>query len=280
MTQTPQPFDTTPSRGHTWFNALVGHAPTVPGLPASLLVADTMLEQEHVRVLSVVPDPQNRFPRAQHGELGIDEGWGLASAVREVIDADQKGHRRAIIAVVDVPSQAYGRREEVLGIHLALAAAIDAYVIARLAGHPIVTLVVGKAISGGFLAHGAQANRVLALDDPKIMIQAMAKEEAARITMRSVNELTKLAETVIPMSFDVKACMQLGIVQKALTGINADAPTTQEIDQVKQELLTAITEIRSGSRDLPDWSSSQEVREHRTATLRVREQMEAQWHVQ
>ncbi len=279
MTQTPQPSAATPSRGYTWFHALVGGAPTVPDGPASVLVADTMLQQERVRILSIVPDPHNRFPRARHGELGIEEGWGLAAAVREVLEADQEGHRRAIVAVVDVPSQAYGRREEVLGIHLALAAAIDAYITARLAGHPIVALVVGHAIPGGFLAHGAQANRVLALDDSGVMIQAMAKEEAARVTRRSVDDLTKLAETVIPMSFDVHACVQLGIVQKLLPGVHADAPTEQERAFVKQELITAIAEVRSGSHDLPDWSTSPEVRTHRAATLRVRERMAAQWQV-
>lgn len=277
MSQPKERSVVTQSRGRTWFQALAGDASIAGDGPASVLVADTMLQGEHVRYLAVVPDPQNRFPRARHGELGIDEGWGLAAAVREVLDADKAGQRRAMVAVVDVPSQAYGRREEVLGIHLALAAAVDAYITARLAGHPIVALVVGNAVSGGFLAHGAQANRVLALDDPGVVIQAMAKKEAARITKRSVSELTKLAETVLPMSFDVHACVQLGIVQKLLPGVNADAPTKQEVTYVKQELITAITEVRSGLRNLPDWSTSQEVKKHRAASLCVRERMAAEW---
>ncbi len=56
-------------------------------------------------------------------------------------DADQPV-KRPIVAVIDVPSQAYGRREEA-GIHQALAGAA-AYAKARLAGHPVIGLIVGK----------------------------------------------------------------------------------------------------------------------------------------
>jgi malonate decarboxylase gamma subunit len=105
----------------------------------------------------------------------------------------------SIIAIVDVQSQAYGRIEALLGINLALAAAVDAYATARLAGHPVVALIVGTALSGGLLAHGDQAHRLLALNDPKVVIHAMRKLSAARITLRTVEELDALGETVIPM---------------------------------------------------------------------------------
>ncbi len=278
MSQTIHPPAALAGRGRTWFHALADDVPTAQGFPASVLVADTTLEQERVRYLAVVPDPQNRFPRARGGELGIDEGWGLAAAVREAIKADQAGERRALVALVDVPSQAYGRREEVLGIHLALAAAVDAYATARRAGHPLIALIVGQAISGGLLAHGAQANRILALDDPGVIVQAMARAEAAHVTRRSVDELNALAETVLPMSFEVHACVKLGIVQKLLPGVHADAPTDPEIAAIKQELITAITEVRhAGSRDLADWRASPDVSAHRAASLRVRERMVAEW---
>ncbi|SUG52965.1 malonate decarboxylase, gamma subunit [Salmonella enterica subsp. arizonae] len=80
--------------------------------------------------------------------------------VSETIAADaDNAVKRPIVAVIDVPSQAYGRREEGFGIHQALAGAAAAYANARLAGHPVIGLIVGKAMSGAFLAHGYQANR-------------------------------------------------------------------------------------------------------------------------
>jgi hypothetical protein len=129
----------------------------------------------------IVPDPENRFPRARSGELGLEEGWNLAKHIREVMEEDQPEVRRPIIAIVDVPSQAYGRREELLGIFLACAAAASAYAEARFAGHPVISLVVGNALSGGFLAHGYQANRILAFDDSGVVIHAMGKQAAARV---------------------------------------------------------------------------------------------------
>ena len=112
-----------------------------------------------------------------------------------------------------------------MGIHLACAAAADAYATARLAGHPVITLIVGKALSGGFLAHGYQANRVLALDDPQVMVHAMGKEAAARVTKRTVAQLDELAAHVLPLAYDIRGFAQLGLVHELIGGVQADAPT-------------------------------------------------------
>ena len=124
-------------------------------------------------------------------------------------EAIVRGDKRPIIAIVDVPSQAYGRREEALGIHQALAAAADSYARARLAGHPVIALLVGKAMSGAFLAHGYQANRLIALRDPGVMVHAMGKASAARVTLRSVEELEALAASVPPMAYDIDSYASL-----------------------------------------------------------------------
>src|ERR1700733_13791470 len=100
-----------PSRGRTWFQALADKAQPVDTGLGSMLVADATWGGERVRLLAIVPDPQNRFPRARHGELGLDEGWTLAHYVRDAIAADRSGAKRPIIAIVDVQSQAYGRAE-------------------------------------------------------------------------------------------------------------------------------------------------------------------------
>jgi hypothetical protein len=55
-----------------------------------------------------------------------------------------------VIAIVDVKSQAYGRREETAGIFFAAAASSDAYASARMAGHPVISLVAGQASPADF----------------------------------------------------------------------------------------------------------------------------------
>src|SRR3984957_14379958 len=139
-------------RGRIWFDALTAGAAPITSRLQSVCVADAALGSEMARFIAVVPDAQNRFPRARAGEVGLDEGWALAHHVRATMAEDKDGARRPIIAIVDVSSQAYGRREELLGIHVACAAAADAYATARLAGHPVIALLVGKAMSSAFLA--------------------------------------------------------------------------------------------------------------------------------
>ena len=265
------------SRGRTWFQALAGGAQPVDTGLASVLVADATWAGERVRLLAIVPDPQNRFPRARHGELGLEEGWALAHHVREAIAVDSSGVRRPIIAIVDVQSQAYGRLEALLGIHLSLAAAVDAYATARMAGHPVVTLIVGTALSGGLLAHGDQAHRLLALDAPGVVVHAMRKASAARITRRTVEELDGLGKTIIPMAYDIRQFAKLGLLHELITGVDADAPSTAQIAQVKERLAAAIADIRRDPGDLTNRLNNPEARLHRTASIEVRKRLAEQW---
>jgi len=80
-------------------------------------VADGVLDGQAARIIAVVPDPENHYPRAVKGEVGLLEGWTLGQMVNEAIQEDRdKPVKRAIVAIIDVPSQAYGRREEAFGI--------------------------------------------------------------------------------------------------------------------------------------------------------------------
>jgi malonate decarboxylase gamma subunit len=265
------------SRGHTWFEALAAKACSLDtGLP-SVRVADVALNTEITRFIAVVPDPNNRFARARNGEVGVDEGWQLALQVRQAISADRDCQRRPIIAIVDVPSQAYGRNEEMLGIHLACAAAADAYASARLAGHPVIAFLVGKAMSGAFLAHGYQANRILALDSPEVQVQAMSKESAARVTRRSVSDLERLGREIVPMGYDIESFARLGLLHAIIRHINADRPTSDDVARVRGALTDAIGDARTGAADLSSRLASEEARQTRVASLEVRRRLAEQW---
>ncbi|MCP1509353.1 malonate decarboxylase gamma subunit [Pseudomonas marginalis] len=255
-------------RGLQWFNALSAGAQPVDGLPNSLKVADGVLGEHQVRFIAVVPDVQNRFPRARNGEVGLLEGWGLAKAVDEAIAT---GDKRPLIAIVDVPSQAYGRREEALGIHQALAAAVDSYARARLAGHPVIGLLVGKAMSGAFLAHGYQANRLIALRDPGVMVHAMGKASAARVTLRSVEELEALAASVPPMAYDIDSYASLGLLWETLSVSQIEQPTKDDVARVSDCLVNAIKDV--DGRDL----SGRLGATNRAASSHVRQLLRAQW---
>ncbi|WP_341646066.1 biotin-independent malonate decarboxylase subunit gamma [Thauera sp. SDU_THAU2] len=279
------------SRGATWLAALARHgaalggaatggpAPGGPapveGYPASVRVMDAALAGEPARFIAVVPDPRNPFPRARRGEVGLVEGWALARAVREAVAADAGApKRRPIVAVIDVASQAYGRREEAYGIHQALASAAAAYADARLAGHPVIGLIVGKAMSGALLAHGYQANRLIALDDPEVMVHAMGKAAAARVTLRTVEQLEALAGKIPPMAYDIASFAKLGLLWRLLPVARPDAPDAADIDRVERCLAEALDDIRADERrDL----SSRLGQPARRLSLEVRQRLRAGW---
>ncbi|WP_394837937.1 biotin-independent malonate decarboxylase subunit gamma [Pendulispora rubella] len=260
-------------RGATWFTALTdGQAPEQRH-SAAIWAADAPLGDEQARFIAVVADPANRFPRARHGEVGIEQARALALEVHAIIGQA----KRPIVAIVDVRSQAYGREEEVLGLHRACASAVAAYAEARRAGHPVIALIVGRAMSGAFLAHGYQANRILALDDPEVLVHAMSKEAAARVTRRTVKELETLGEEVLPMSYSIRAYEKLGLLHALLGGVNADAPSNADVVRVKDELVRAVHDARMSPADLSSRLASPQARRTRAASLEVRRLMALQW---
>ncbi|MBZ3900363.1 biotin-independent malonate decarboxylase subunit beta [Streptomyces griseiscabiei] len=260
-----------PSRGLAWLAALGGEpTPVIP----SVVRADT----PDAVYLAVVPDPSAPFHRARGGEVGLAECVALARTVRDIVSEDARtGHRRAVVAVVDLPSQAYGRIEEMAGLHQAIAAAVDACASARRDGHPVVTLVVGRALSGGFLAHGLQAQRILALDDPGVEIHAMHQAAAARVTLRSVEELAELAQKILPLSYRVRDWARLGFCDGLLPVRNADNPTPEDVASVRHAVARAIEDARTGAGDLSGRLDSAAAVTARAASRRVRDRMAAQW---
>lgn len=270
--------DSSHSRGRTWFQALTGGGKPLQNGAPSVLCADSVIGNERVRYIAVIPNANNRFYRARNGEVGLDEGWTIARYVRQAIEEDEGRNRRAIVAIVDVPSQAYGYREEMLGIYLACAAAADAYASARLAGHPVVALIVGNAISGAFLVHGLQANRLVALNDPGVSVQVMSRQSAARVTKRSLEELERAAEKLPAIAYDIESFATLGALHSLTSGINADRPTSADIDKVKGELLTdAISASRASPPDLSSRLRPEEAKKNRNASITVRSKLAEQW---
>ncbi|WP_260285058.1 biotin-independent malonate decarboxylase subunit beta [Peribacillus aracenensis] len=265
-------------RGQTWFDLLSNGVPEIGDVP-SVRVADANIGNTKVRYIAVVTDAKSRFPRSGNGEVGLQEGWSIAKHVREAIEEDRNGEKRAIVAIVDVPSQAYGYQEELLGVHQACAAAVDAYVTARLKGHPVISFIPGKAISGAFLSHGMQAHRLIALRDPGVNVHVMSKQSAARITQRSIEELEFAAKKVPAMAYDIVSFEQLGALHSLVDGVKADMPGQNDRNIIHKEIKEAISDIKmAGSVDLKvRLTSPFAVSGGRAASILVREKLNEQW---
>jgi biotin-independent malonate decarboxylase gamma subunit len=180
-----------------------------------------------------VTDPANRFPRARSGEVGLDEALAISAAIRT------SPPNVAIVAVVDLPGQAFGRREESAGLHVALAAAVDAYCTERRNGRQVFALLVGKAISGGFLAHGMQAGWAGALDDSGVEVHVMPSASVARVTRSSAEEVARIATVIPSTARDIKSFAAFGAIDELFTVNDPDRPSASELATVRGAIAAA-----------------------------------------
>jgi malonate decarboxylase gamma subunit len=132
-------------------------------------------------------------------------------------------------------------------------------------------------MSGAFLAHGYQANRIVALDAPGTMVHAMGKEAAARVTRRTVEELDALGETIVPMSYSMTSFAKLGLLDQLIEGVDADAPDAAQIERVRQVLVEQIHSARDGKPDLSHRLESAAAQKNRAASIEVRRRLAEQW---
>jgi malonate decarboxylase gamma subunit len=218
--------------GATWSLRLLENGQRATGFPASVCVVDGFIASAPYRAISVVPDSNNRFSRARSGEVGLDEALAIAEAVRSANPGD------AIVAVVDLPGQAFGRREEAAGLHLALAAAVDAYVTERRAGRQIFALIVGKAISGGFLTHGMQAGWIGALDD-RVEVHVMSAASVARVTRSRPEEVARIATVVPATARDIDTFATFGAIDALFHVRDPNDPSEAEIATVREAIARA-----------------------------------------
>lgn len=262
------------SRSRLWFEKLTGIKNAETNV--STVLQATVDGKAYV---AIVPDPKNRFPRVREGEAGLQEGFAIANAVNKIIKDDvDKEVKRPIILVVDVPSQAYGYKEELIGIHVALASSAAAYAKARQSGHPVISFIPGDAVSGGFLAHGLQSNRLIALDDDSITIQAMSKASAARITQRTIAELEEATKHVPAMAYDIDNYEKLGALYQLVKGVSSWDANDQSVAKVKKIIDEAIDSAKNDANDLRFRYNTKIAKESgRVATIKMRQAVADQW---
>ncbi|MNR09473.1 Malonate decarboxylase gamma subunit (MdcE) [compost metagenome] len=128
-------------------------------------------------------------------------------------------------------------------------------------------------MSGAFLAHGYQANRLIALRDPGVMVHAMGKASAARVTLRSVEELESLAASVPPMAYDIDSYASLGLLWETLSVEQIEQPTSADLARVTDCLTQAIGDVAHKGADL----SGRLGATNRAASSKVRQLLREQW---
>jgi malonate decarboxylase beta subunit len=267
------------SIGYHWFSALTNlQFPT--STSATVYAAASDLFTEEVVVTAIVPNPTNPMYRVRKGEVGLVEGYEMGHLLETVYQEDkEKAVKRPIIAVIDVPSQAYGYNEELIGIHAALANSAAAYAKLRQAGHPVIGFIAGNAISGAFLAHGLQSSRLIALNSEKITVQAMSKESASRVTKRSIAAIEAAAEKVPSIAYDIKNYTKLGAIFTFLSSITDQSVTSESKATVIEAINEAIDDVRKTNDTMltSRYTNPIAKKSGRLETNNVFEKMNAEW---
>jgi malonate decarboxylase gamma subunit len=179
-----------------------------------------------------------KFPMVYAGIIGLEEGYKMTLAAYHTIMADAgkpQAQKRPLVLIVDTPGNGAGKQEEIFGMNKATGAYQLALAEARKAGHPIVALVVGRAISGGFLCHGLQADHILALD-PKFntMIHVMPMTSIARITKLDSERLQELAQNNPVFAPGPDFFYRLGGVEELVESIEA----------MRDRVVAHVSEVR------------------------------------
>lgn len=267
------------SVGYDWFAALTGMKNPASSISTVYYGKSSKFVEEAI-VTSIVPDPKNPMYRVRNGEVGLVEGFRMGQILTHVYEEDKdKKVKRPIVVVIDVPSQAYGYNEELIGIHVALANSAAAYAKLRQAGHPVIGLIAGNAISGAFLAHGLQSSRLIALNNKEITVQAMSKESAARVTKRSVAEIEAAAEKVPAIAYDINNYTKLGAIYHFLEDITDQAASEQNVSKVIEAINEAIQDVRNTNDTMLTNRYTNETAKTfgRVETNKVRAKMDEEW---
>ena len=266
-------------RGRLWLEMLSGAKVTSTLSTPSVFTADVSLGSspaDTAVAIAIGRDPNSLLPRAANGELGIEQAWTIAEYLRRFVLKEQHTEtKRPILAIVDSPGQAFGRIEEERCISVAAAAAVDAYAAARRSGHIVLTIVVGKAMSGSFLAHGMQSDHIAALEGNGIAMQAMSLHSIARVTGRTLAEVEGNSTTILPMSYAIQDAHRLGLVDAVIPGIRAAAPSEDDLKHIKKFLSEALATLRRTGPDPRNLDDNA----YRQATVAVHRAMRDQWRV-
>jgi malonate decarboxylase beta subunit len=106
----------------------------------------------------------------------------------------------------------------------------------------------------------------------------MSKRSTARVTRRSVEELDEIAKEVPATAYDVTSFARLGGLHRLIKGVEADRPDESDVETVRDALAEAISSARHEvATDLSGRLASPEARQHRGASLRVRERLAEEW---
>jgi malonate decarboxylase gamma subunit len=111
----------------------------------------------------------------------------------EILDVIAKGKKTPIVFIVDTMGQDSSRADELLCLNRTFAHLASCVDLLRRSGHPNLAIVLGEAVSGGFLSYGLMANQVFAMQSSQVKV--MDLNAMSRVTKIPLDKLKSLSQT-------------------------------------------------------------------------------------
>ena len=159
------------------------------------------------------PQPLQVIGTTDHAPIGV--ALALAQA-QVVLDTVAQHPGRPLLLLIDTQGQQLRRRDELLGIHRAMAHLGQCIDLARRQGHRVIGLVYDQALSGGFITSGLMADACHAL--PEAEIRVMRLPAMARVTKISEARLAELSAHNPVFAPGVTHYVAMGCVRSLWTG--------------------------------------------------------------
>ena len=153
-----------------------------------------------------------------HAEIGVELAFAMAV---EVLRTVREHPGRAILLLIDTQGQRLRHRDELLGINAYMAHLAKCLEVARRTGHRIVSLVYGRAVSGGYITSGMMADACYALASAEISVMNLpAMARVTKIAQERLEELAKSSPVFAPGAINY---LKMGGLESLWSGDLADA---------------------------------------------------------
>lgn len=140
----------------------------------------------------------------------------LANEILDVIAQDQK---TPIVFIIDTLGQDSSRADELLCLNRTFAHLASCVDLLRRRGHPNLGIILGEAVSGGFLSYGLMTNQVFALQTSQVKV--MDLQAMSRVTKIPLDKLKSLSQTSAIFAPGVENYHAMGAVNDIWTTLDA-----------------------------------------------------------
>jgi malonate decarboxylase gamma subunit len=181
------------------------------------------------------------FGTANHAAIGIELAFALADFILQVV---REHPGRPILLLVDTQGQRLRHRDELLGINAYMAHLAKCIELARRTGHRVVSLVYGRAVSGGYITGGMMADACFALTDAEISV--MNLPAMARVTKIPQEKLEELAKNSPVFAPGAKNYFKMGALDSLWSGNLAEALAAALRDGSTQDRRRELGAERGG----------------------------------